>query len=330
MTHGVVFHATGAQFVAEAVAAAKSLAAVHSELPMTLFADRAPAWDGFERVLPLDPQEPPRYNRFQALRQSPYVETLLLDSDTYICPPARGSGQEASLPNARERQHPASPNGSILDLFPLLQRFDLALAAAPTRLREAELAVLGEQMCCIPLTFPQPNSGVILYRRSAATDELWQSWERLFRRDLELAHAAAYHDPRLGGVGDQAALREALYTASLSWATLPPEYNCVLSLPGQLHGPVHILHARHPDPARVAALLNQDMDVRAFALDTLGDLVVIGRDGRVRRSATLPAPERRRRQLRQYKRRLSSLASRLSSLVSRLSPLTSAAGGGSK
>jgi hypothetical protein len=280
MRRGVVYNATGADYVVEAHASAASLRAVHQELPAALFTDHATAGEGFDVVLPFATQENHFCHRIETLRRSPYDDTLAIDSDTYCC-------------------------GPILDLFSLLDRFDLAFAAAPTRLSNVQSPLLSSYMQRIPLTFPQPNAGLLLYRQTQRTLDLWDAWESFYRRDLALAASSGFAGIRRFGICDQPSLREALFRSDLRWTVLPPEYNCILSIPGQLHGAVRILHARHPDPARVAELLNRDLGRRVFALNRVKDLTVIGMDGRVRRHPTLPRRQRLRLQIRRWRGRLS-------------------------
>lgn len=279
MTHGVIYNATGAKYVVEAQTSAASLRATHPKLSIALFTDQPLSVDGFDLVLPLAAKGNPFCNRIEAMRNSPFDKSLFLDSDTFIC-------------------------GSILDMFPLLDRFDLAFAAAPTRLKESDLAVLGEQMRKIPPTFPQPNAGLLLFRRSPEIDQLWDVWESLFQRDLTIAKAADYYEARFQGVNDQPALREALYDSSLRWTVLPPEYNCILSIPGQLHGPVRILHGRHPNLPWIAALLNQDLDRRVYAMDRLSNLTVVSICGQTRRTPTLSVRTRWRQRISRLRQRL--------------------------
>lgn len=180
--------AMGRQYLAEAIVSAQSLKEVNPELSVTLFTDAANVNCAFfdeVRVVPKASYSPK--DKISAVLQSPYEQTLYLDTDTLVC-------------------------RSVDELFLLLDRFDLALAHAPGR-------VIGETNA--PASFPELNCGVILYSSTKDVLALFQEWLRIF--DEWSAPGA----PRKGPAAhrDQPAFREALFHSRTSFYVLPPEYN---------------------------------------------------------------------------------------------------------
>jgi hypothetical protein len=167
---------------------------------------------------------------------SPYNETLFLDSDTYVC-------------------------GDLTQLFALTDAFDLAAAHAPMR---AIYEVEG-----VPDSFPEFNTGVIVFRRSPDVQAVLSSWADLFSRYLERLHDDAIRwlhpaDRRWHALNDQGAFREALYRSRLRLTTLPPEYNCRFTVPGFVDGPVRILHGRGLHLPSVAVAINSVSTRRGY------------------------------------------------------------------
>jgi hypothetical protein len=210
-------------------------------LPIDLLTDRPVETDAFGRVV-VDP-ELGRHSKLKALQASRFERTLYLDSDTIIL-------------------------ASIVDVFDVLDRFDIALAHDQF-LSNPYCHVLYRKP--LPSAFPQFNGGVIAIRRSARMLAFLDAWRA----------AIADH-----GVGrDQPSLRELLWDSDLRIATLPPEYNVmnldlVRSKPlDRYHASPRLIHNPHfhlhygafrdsPDPAtdslglwqsaRLAILLRED------------------------------------------------------------------------
>jgi hypothetical protein len=229
-TRGVVYIATGEEYIEEALASAASLKREMPGLPVTLFCDDEAACSGVGEVVRIaaDPAFPGCASKIPHLAASPYDETLFLDSDTYVC-------------------------GDLSDLFAVLGAFDLAAAHAPAR---AIYEVEG-----VPDSFPEFNTGVILFRRSLGVQGVLCSWAELFAHDLERLRRdelcwVCPADRRWHTLNDQGAFRGALYRSGVRVATLPPEYNCRFTVPGFVDGPVRILHGRGLDLPQVAATIN--------------------------------------------------------------------------
>jgi hypothetical protein len=96
----------------------------------------------------------------------------------------------------------------ISDIFLILDRYDIAAAHAMHRNLFSEPEIWNIQL---PNAFPQFNSGVLLFRKTAHVTELLENWSAAFS-DSKLRH-------------DQPTFRELLWLSDLQIAILPPEYN---------------------------------------------------------------------------------------------------------
>lgn len=185
---GVVYIATGDKHIRAAIHSARSVRRHCPDLPIHLFADAKPepflagapspfnSWAGIEN--------PHRRSKVDYMCRSPYEETLYLDADTEIV-------------------------ADIREVFALLEKFDLALAHhvirnTPHHTWKQEL----------PPSFPEFNSGVILFKNNPGVAGLLEAWRQ------------AYHEAGL--FPDQFTLREILWESDLKLAVLPPEYNTVM------------------------------------------------------------------------------------------------------
>lgn len=238
MNRGVIYVAFGQKYVSEVLVSAASLKCHMPHLPVTLFSDANIACPNVDQVVGVDPDDsfPGCAAKIRHIAASPYDQTLFLDSDTYVC-------------------------GDLAELFALMDAFDLAAAHAPTR---AIYEVEG-----VPDSFPEFNTGVILFRRSPDVQAVLSRWADLFSHYMErLDHDAIRWlrpaDRRWHALNDQGAFREALYRSRLRVATLPPEYNCRFTAPGFVDGPVRILHGRGLDLPRVAAAINSFTTRRGY------------------------------------------------------------------
>ena len=162
----------------------------------------------------------------EALKHLPY-ELLFLDSDAYVVEP-------------------------VLELFTLLERFDLALAHAPGHRTAPTVNP-------IPDSFPEYNIGVIAMRNNGSVKHLWQSVH-----ERQIRYTDVYQD------NDQSPLREALWDGQfplLRWTTIPFEFNCRFTVGTYLRDRVKVLHGRASDIDKVARDLNDQTQ------DRWGDVV---------------------------------------------------------
>jgi hypothetical protein len=230
MDRGVIYVAFGQEYLSEVLVSAASVKRHMPDLPITVFCDREVARPDVDQIIAVEPDASffGCAAKIPHIAASPYEQTLFLDSDTYVC-------------------------ADLAELFALLDVFDLAAAHAPSR---AIYEVEG-----VPDSFPEFNTGVILFRRSPEMRQVLSDWADLYLRHLERDDRGALRwlqpaDRRWHRLNDQGAFREALYRSNLRVATLPPEYNCRFTAPGFVDGPVRILHGRGADLSRVAAEIN--------------------------------------------------------------------------
>ena len=97
--------------------------------------------------------DPHRRSKLDYLAQTPFEQTLYLDTDTSL-------------------------NADIQGMFQILKRFDIALGHAHRRNTPDRLANWRIEL---PHAFPQFNSGVFLYRKTPAVLEFLQTWNRHFK-----------------------------------------------------------------------------------------------------------------------------------------------------
>jgi hypothetical protein len=221
MSRGILYIATGRKFLEEARQSAARVKELMPEVPVALASDIAPEGNLFLHHIAVTNPSGTFADKIGPLAQTPFEETLFLDTDTYLCEP-------------------------VSELFELLGRCDIAMAHAPMR-HTATVPV--------PPSFPECNSGVIVYRRNEKTKQLSEAWEKAYAKQL-----AATGQP-----DDQPALREALWHSEARLAVLPPEYNFRFVLPAFAgRGPVKILHGRHPRMAALADEINASGSPRVF------------------------------------------------------------------
>ena len=182
---GVVFVATGARYIACAEAAAASVRRHMPNVPIALFTNAeqlgiTPS-GVFDPVIELGSVH--HRSKVDCLMRSPFERTLFLDADIRVLE-------------------------DVSELFDLLDRFDMAMAHAHARNRDATRAVW---TVALPDAYPQFNTGVVAVRRNARTQKLLQDWSDSYK-------AAGFRK-------DQVTLRELLWRSDLRMATLPPEYN---------------------------------------------------------------------------------------------------------
>lgn len=246
MEQGILYVATGRSYIDEAAASVQSVRTNMPGVPVTVFTDE-PAYArsrlAADHCRALSPSESnadaavaAKTARMNVLSDPPYEKTLLLDTDTYVC-------------------------ASCEDVFPLLDRFPLALAHDPIRSRRSfERETLVDAAC--PDVFPEFNTGVMAFKKGEATRAFFKEWQRIYEQE------------QLAGAGhfalEQPAFRKALYASDLPFYVLPPEYNCRTTLAGMVGGGARakIIHGRQPDLKQVGDLLNETTFVRVFLPDT--------------------------------------------------------------
>jgi hypothetical protein len=152
MECGVIYVATGADYVDLACASAASLRDSNPGLAVDLFTDdvTAAALGVFDQVhvVPVAHQRA----KLECLALSRFGRTLFLDSDTLVV-------------------------GGLGDVWDVLERFDVAMAHD---VRRASDLVREGLDVVTPYAFPQMNSGVILYRKGTITTDFFTEWARRY------------------------------------------------------------------------------------------------------------------------------------------------------
>jgi hypothetical protein len=237
--HRVVYVATGERHIREAAASLESLWRHNRDIPVSMYVDRS-SWEALQRsgfrlvrgdLLQIVDLAHPTYSwsdKPLALSQDDHERVLFLDTDTRIC-------------------------GSIVELFELLDAFDLAAAHAPIRLGPSQPEGVASQ---VPQAFPELNTGVIVFRRSRAVAQFLDRWWQLHQDILR----SVDHGP----ANDQATFRVALYQSKLRFSVLTPEYNCRFVFPTYIYGPVRIIHGRWPDLERIERQINASSGPRVY------------------------------------------------------------------
>jgi hypothetical protein len=157
-------------------------------------------------------------------QESPFEQTLFLDSDTYVV------DAEA-----------------INELFALLDEYDLAAAhdsarsvdqAYPNRTVPTENA---------PETFPWLNIGVVAFNQTSTVEKFFAEWRELYHEQNEV----------IKGINDQSSFTEALYESDVIHTVLPPEYNHHVPYPHTNRGRVRIVHGHFPNLEEIATFINE-------------------------------------------------------------------------
>jgi len=223
---GVIYVARGPSYFDLAVASAQSLREMNPGFSVDIFTDQpvppgSPATALFDQVHPL-PDGPARA-KIVCLAMSRFARTLYLDCDTLVVKP-------------------------FGDLFDILHRFELAVAHDMRRISPLIREHHAERT---PYAFPQLNCGVLLFRRSAASDAFFAEWSR---RYLEAGKAR-----------DQVTFKDLIWSSDIRFYVLPPEFNLrrvtmmdawepLDALPTIIHSHRLLDHLRGTDAPRVRTL----------------------------------------------------------------------------
>lgn len=222
MQNGVIYVAEGPDYLDLALASVASLRALNPGVVVDLFTDQAQVPEGlFDAIHPI-PADAARA-KVACMALSRFDRTLFLDCDTLAL-------------------------GPMGDLFDLMDRFDLA---ATHDMRRASDLIREGFAEATPYAFPQLNTGVLLYRRSAAMAAFLAEWD------------AAY---RAAGVGrDQVTFKDLLWRSDIRFYVLPTEFNLrrttlldawepLDALPVFLHSHRLVEHLRRDGAARITSV----------------------------------------------------------------------------
>ena len=120
------------------------------EVPIALATDLMPESKLFCHSISINKPQGSFADKIAPLAQTPFEETLFLDTDTYLCE-------------------------AVPEIFEILERYDIAMAHAPMRQTGS---------VDVPASFPEFNSGVIAYRMNDRTRSLLENWARFYEEQV--------------------------------------------------------------------------------------------------------------------------------------------------
>jgi hypothetical protein len=218
MDKGVLYIASGISYIEDAAESAESVKNV-SDLSITLVADREVNNPLFDTVIHSEDFLYHYGDSVLKIPQLPYEKTLLLDTDTVV-------------------------TEGFQDLFELSDNVDIA--AAPVAEDKFRIPA-------VPDSFPELNTGVVLFNKCTKTSEFITLWKEIYREYLD-------NGTRM----NQPAFREALYKSPVKSVTLSTEYNCRANFGGYLTDEVKILHGNFRDSQSILEQLNEHNTPRVF------------------------------------------------------------------
>ena len=253
MSNGAIYIVTqDPRYVDLLRTSAERLKTVMPDLPITVFSQFPVSGAWCDRVIHVEPSGDGFYDKTRLIRESPYDQTIFVDADIYVAAP-------------------------FPELFSLLDRFDCA--ATHEEYLDTDWFHHYPRPD-IPASFPEFNTGILLFKRSALMDRVLLNWADLYKRFLE-------ENPNLAinghAINDQPFFRAALYENEARIATLTREYNCKFRGQGYLAGPVKILHG-HVDLKfdmeqinKAVAVLNASERPRVYIAGNVYEQELVGR-----------------------------------------------------
>lgn len=204
ISRGVVFAAIGKQYATECLRAVQSLALTTPELPVVVFTDHPEIFaNNRVKTRRLADAKGSFCDKIAAMAESPFDLSLFLDADTVALEPIGG-------------------------LFHLLSGFDLAVSLE---------SYTPEDTHGLPPSFPEFNTGVILFRKSPASTRFLETWRDAYRHDKQSPTPPKH---------DQPSFRRALFRSELRFTPLSSRWNFRTCHPSVLDAgsTVAILHSR--------------------------------------------------------------------------------------
>lgn len=182
---GALYICYGDKYIKEGIISAESLKKFHPDLHVTFFSDKAFSSQFVDNVEIIKPNA--KRPKVEYINQTPYKETLFLDVDTVI-------------------------NHRIDDAFNLLDKFDMSGATDISRKRKKYSRIMPEYNN-IPYSFSEINTGVLCFKKTEATDNLFSLWRMYYKKYNKNCP------------WDQPSFRISLWESSVNFHTLPREYN---------------------------------------------------------------------------------------------------------
>jgi hypothetical protein len=207
---GVIYMAMGKKYLDEAIFSAHSFRK-HMKWPITIFTDLPEyALDSnvFNEIVSIQQSGPrPHRDKLVSMLQSPYDETLFLDTDTYI-------------------------GASLDDCWSTLKYFDMVVS------NDRGYKDHFPHDTGVPNSFKEVNLGVVFYRKSEKMINTFTSALGVYDE------LSAKHSEIPSFSYDQPSFRIAAYYSGIAIAPLAEEDNCRFATYGKLNGIVRVLHGR--------------------------------------------------------------------------------------
>lgn len=222
-SEGILYYARGQKWIKEAIQSAQSVKVVMPDIRTAIVSDELPPQDLFDIHIkaPIDVGE--KELKMWSLSRTPFEKTLYLDTDTYVV-------------------------DSIWEMFEMLDHFEIVAALTPWWTIRLEKDGGPTVKRGIPVSFPEFNSGVLMYRKNQQTDCFFADWAMLYTE--------------WGGGQDQPPFRHMLYNSGIRFGVLPSAYNFRLPFPNGIWGAVKIFHGREKHMAAVCDKINRSGDMR--------------------------------------------------------------------
>lgn len=248
MPNGAIYILTqNERYVDLALPSVASLKRAMPDLPVTVFSQFPIKSPLIDRVVPVQPTRDGFFDKTKLMRESPYDRTLFIDADIIVLEP-------------------------FAELFDLLDRFDCAATHEEyVNTDWFNRYPRGD----VPSSFPEFNTGILLFKRSVRMDGVLKDWEVLYAQFLK--------EKPNQQINDQPFFRAALYHSEARVATLTREYNCKFRGQGYLNGPVKILHGHVDyrfDPRQLqqaTRALNASVRPRVYIAGKVYDQQLTGR-----------------------------------------------------
>ncbi len=248
MTTGAIYILTqDARYVPLALESLATVKRVMPDLPVTFLSQFPVSSPLIDRVVSVVPGRNGFFDKTRLMRESPYERTLFIDADIYAVKP-------------------------FPEMFDLLDCFDCA--ATHEEYLDTDWFHQYPRPD-IPASFPEFNTGILLFKRSPRMGAFLESWETLYAKHLQ-------NKPDQP-INDQPFFRAAIYNSEVRMATLSREYNCKFRGQGYLNGPVKLLHGHIEyqfdarQMSQASAALNSSERPRVYVAGRVYDQKLTGR-----------------------------------------------------
>ncbi|WP_147587306.1 hypothetical protein [Halorubrum lipolyticum] len=226
VSEGILYIATGEKYLDQAKLSAKTVNR-HTELPIAVVSHRSVEDEVFDYTIVAEDPEDSFADKPKYITKSPFERTLYFDTDIFLI-------------------------ANITELLEMLDHADVATAIDPYEWehRVAKHYSFSE----VPESVPIFQTGVIAYKDTDQTRELFENWY-----DIHMDCAIER---------DQASFRPALYQTDVQYISFSHNYNFPVNWPIHAVGEVKILHSNYIKDLETLKTLsnriNGSSDIRSF------------------------------------------------------------------